>query len=258
MGEIQASHPLQRAGRVRREAQLLGELRGRIVILVQILNEIRHVDAVDEVRQVVDVLQCFGRIRRLLHESLPVARSGREGREAEVVLDLHARHLERVVIRLGLVIGLIDREVTRSRRVLEIVVTIGVDALVHQGGRDRQLIVGLDQQHGPRRGESLEVDALDHLLHGHVEHVAANTVIGAQGRRAGTTGRLGRRRKFPGGSDDAIDPAADVFGGGDRAKARRTRRSVCSTSGCRRRWCCRGLVWEMLVSVAASNVPSLG
>ena len=65
-----------------------------------------------------------------------------------------------------------------------------------------------------------EVGALDHFLHGCVDHVAALAVIGAQGRcsrRAGLDSRgwkLARRR------DDAIDEAADVFGGHDRAQSR--------------------------------------
>ena len=62
------------------------------------------------------------------------SRGGGQRRGAEVVFDFHARHFEGVIVRLLLIIGLIDRQ---APGVLKAVIAVGVDALIHQGGRER-------------------------------------------------------------------------------------------------------------------------
>ena len=106
------------------------------------------------------------------------------------------RRVERLVVRI------------RPRLAVDETEAVLRDFLVHEGRRDRQLIVHLPQQRGANAGHDLIVDVVKIGRDRRGRHVAAG-------------GRVDRSREVPRRDDLAVDPAAQVLLRADDAQRQR-------------------------------------
>ncbi len=126
--------------------------------------------------------------------------------EARIVLDGEAGQLELIVIRLLSVERLIDRVTARlSGWILECVVTVRINSLIHHIGCYFQRVRGGDQEAGAGAREALEIRSLDRFVNSRVQKVATGAVV--ERRVAGA--EAGGERKVT--DDFAVDPTTYVL-----------------------------------------------